>query len=413
MARIMLVRPPFARALNSSVYLTYPLGPMLVASMLKSRGHDVVIYHDDVSNPQFIPDNPAKFKSIVTEDVGYDHFESMLNNFNPDVVGMSFRTADADAAYGMARVARSKGIRVVGGGIHPSLLPYEAVEHLDAVVVGEGEHVEVAGVFEGSYDGVFVAPVVENLDLVVADRNCVIGGERYSKFLTGMIETQRGCPYACSYCAAPSVFGKKVRLRDPGAVREEVESLSTRSGRIIDDSFGVVREHGLAICRELGKTKYSWVCDMALQNIDAEMCAALVSGGCTGINVGLESGAERWRSLSGKRIELRQAEFVLELATDAGLGVVYYFIVGFPGETYDELRSTIRWANELKLRGAKPCISILTPYPKTKVWDLTEGRRDETVGWSNYFHQSNGQGYAAVTPDQWEGMLKEVERING
>lgn len=413
MAKIMLVRPPFARLLGSSVYLTYPLGPMLVAGMLKQRGHEVVIYHDDVSNPEPIPDMPVSLGQSVKGSEYMGSFISALDSFSPDVVGMSYRTADADAAHAMMTTVREMGIRTVAGGIHPTLLKDAELEYADVVVIGEGDNPSAAAAFEGVDDGVITVSPAQPLGDVVADRNCVIGGGRYSHFLTGMIETQRGCPYGCSYCAAPAVFGKKVRLRDPGLVREEVESLSTISGRIIDDSFGVVRKHGLSICNELSKTRFHWVCDIALQNVDAEFCDALVNGGCTGINIGLESGAEKWRTLSGKKIHDGQAELALEVAQDAGLNVVYYFIIGFPGETKEELRSTLRWANELKLRGAKPCISTLTPYPGTVVWDLTNGMRDDTQGWSGYFHQSSSQGFADVGVDEWGLITQEANRLNG
>lgn len=414
--RIMLTQPPFARLLQSNVYLTLPLGPMLVASMLKQRGHEVVIYHDDASNPAPIPAGPVCLGQVTRRALGeecYAPFLAALEDFAPDVVGMSYRTVDADAVHDLAGFVRQRGIRLVAGGIHPSLLPEEEIKVFDAVVVGEGDHPQAAAAFEDFGTEIVRVPFMEDLDAVCADRGCVIGGERYSPFLTGMIETQRGCPYACSYCAAPTVFGKRVRMRDPGAVREEVESLHTKQGRIIDDSFGVVRQHGLAVCRELAKTGFRWVCDAALQNIDQELCEALRAGGCRRVNIGLESGSPRWRELSGKRVGPGQAEATLETAKRAGLGVVFYWIIGFPGETAEELQATLRWAAELKARGAIPCISTLTPYPGTKVWEMTEGLRDDSQGWAGYFHQSATQGFADVTADQWLAATREADRLNG
>lgn len=415
MARVLLVRLPFARLLQSSVYFVYPLGSMLVAAMLKARGHEVLVYHDDVSNPKPIPPGPLRLglptQHTLTEDC-YLPFLEVLDEFQPEVVGISYCTVDAETARDFAAFARQRRIRVVAGGMHPSLLPEEEAKVFDAVVVGEGDHPDAAAAFEDFGTEIVRPPPVEDLDAVKADRSCVIGGARYSPFLAGMVQTQRGCPYACAYCAAPTVFGKRVRTRDPGAVREEVESLGTKQGRIIDDSFGVVRKHGLAVCRELAKTGFKWVCDAALQNVDQELCEALASGGCRCVNIGLESASPRWWELSGKQVEEGQPERVLGMLKSKGLSCVYYLMIGFPGETIEDLTATLRWAADLKQKGAMPSISILTPYPGTKVWDLTAGLRDDSQGWSGYLHQSANMGFAACTEDEWRSALREANLLN-
>jgi radical SAM superfamily enzyme YgiQ (UPF0313 family) len=389
---------------------------MLVAAMLKGRGHEVLIYHDDVSNPQPIPSGPVRLGVAAQRGMDesvYLPFLKALDDFAPEVVGISYRTVDAQTAREFAAFARQRRIRVVAGGVHPSLLPEEEAKVFDAVVVGEGDHPAAAAAFEDFGTEIVRPPLVTDLDAVVPDRGCVIGGERYSPYITGMVQTQRGCPYACSYCAAPTVFGKQVRTRDPGHVREEVECLTTKQGRVIDDSFGVVRKHGLAVCRELAKTGFQWVCDAALQNVDEELVDALLEGGCRCVNIGLESASPRWRELSGKRVTDTEIERTISLTLGRGLRCVVYLLIGFPGETAHELEATLNLGRHLKQVGAKPHISVLTPYPGTRVYALAKALAGGlSENWSEYFHQSAGMGLEDCSEDEWRGVLREADRIN-
>jgi len=410
---ILLAKPPFARLLGSTIYATYPLGLMGVASMLKAAGHDVSLYHDDVSNPAPIPRGDAKLGQVSYSAAALDDaiavFSRTLDDMAPDVVGISYTTSDVDAARRMSAECRDRGIRTVAGGVHPSLLPDVEDEFFDCIVVGEGD---VGGdwAFDANSSIRYTPTIPDGHDIPTADRDCVIGGERYTSFLRGMVQTQRGCPYSCAFCAAPTVFGTKVRTRDPGAVREEVESLGVPTGRIIDDSFAVVREHGLRICEELSKVNFSWVCDMAVRDVDAELLDAMAGAGCTQINVGLESAARYWRRLSGKDATLRGANEVLTMAQARCVGVVVYFMIGWPGETQQDLFDTLFMARDLKDRGAIPCISIVTPYPGTKLWDMCD--IDERMSWGEFMHQSGAMGFADVTSDVWAEALAIANKLN-
>ena len=414
MGKVLLVKPPFGRLLQNRVYSTYPLGLMLTASALKARDHEVAIYHDDVSNPDPIPSHHPDFQEMkvpVPDEKCLEPLGEVLTTFSPDVVGIGYCTSDRASAHTVAAYTREHGVkRLVAGGVHPSLLPDGELGVFDAVVVGEGDSPEAAVPFESKLRGVIEVSPVQDLDAVVADRDCVIGGERYPRYLKGMIQTQRGCPYNCGFCAAPKVFGTKVRRRDPGRVREEIEHLRAREGRIIDDSFGVAREHGIAVCWELAKIPYRWVCDVALQDIDDERVDMWLRGGCFQINIGIESGVERWQKLSGKHVPPGRPEEVVRQCVGQGLGVVLYFMIGFPGETLVELRSTLAYAKRLRDLGAKPCISIVTPYPRTEIWEMVGAGRSQD--YSTYIHQSSGMGFADCTPEEWAEVVAEANRIS-
>ena len=413
--KILLIKPPLARLLDSAVYMTYPLGLMYVGAHLVEAGHDVLIYHDDVSNPASLTrEGTADIRDLKT-DAGGDWLapiEWAVEEFKPDVVGLSYCTIDVAATHKIAAMLRGRGIRTVAGGVHPSLLPEEEAELFDAVVVGEGDSPEIAGVFEDA-TGIVRMNAREDWGALWPLRDGVMGGERYPPYLQQIIQTQRGCPYNCSYCATPTVFGRKVRTRDPLDVRAEVASGHMTSGRVIDDSFGVNRKHALAVCEGFRDLPYGWVCDIALQNADAEMLDALALAGCYCVNVGVESAVPKWRELSGKRVNEGDPERLLDEAGERGVNVVYYFMVGWPGETQAELWQTLGYAQELKDKGAKPCISVVTAYPKTRLWDLAYGDGTRTPPpWSEFLHQSAAMGYADCSPKQWSAVLDATNIVN-
>jgi len=334
----------------------------------------------------------------------------LLDDFKPEVVGVSSVTADYESGLAVAKLCKQRGIRTVAGGIHPSLLPDDAAEHYDAVFAGEGDSPECVALFEDP-NMTFAQGLCLDLNNVIPDRHAIVGWERYTSFLQGMIQTQRGCPYSCGYCAAPKVFGNRPRMRDAGLVREEVESLGVPSGRIIDDAFAVNRAHGLAICRELSKVNYDWVCDIALQNVDEELLDRMKAAGCTQINIGIESASKRWQALSGKKIKPGQPEIVLAWGKQRSIRVIYYFMVGFPGETLQELKATLAMASRLKDMGGHPCISVVTPYPRTQLWDLCFNHRPMSWAWSDFIHQSSKMGFADVSDGEWQEVLREAGRI--
>ena len=414
--RVLLAKPDFASLLGSRVYQTYPLGAMYVAAMLQERGHEVLIYHGDVSNPEPLPNGPVVLGEMNVAPLTADicaPFGDLLDSWQPDVVGISYTTADWAAAHQFAKMAKRRGIRTVAGGIHPSLMPDEEAESgcFDCVVAGEGDWEFAASAFETQETDPLFSLGHDDLDRYLPARDAVIGHEKYPDFLRGMIATQRGCPYACAYCAAPAVFGTKVRTRDPLRVRAEVDALGVAHGRIIDDSFGVNRAHGLAVCAALAGSGYQWIGDMALQNVDEELAEALAAGGCEKACMGVESASPRWRELSGKHLEEGDPEAALALLKGKGVAAVaFYMILGFPGETVAEMRATLAWARRLKGEGAEICLSLLTPYPGTKLWEMIPaGQRPQS--WAGFLHQSGRVMLGDCTRREWDRVIEEARQI--
>ncbi|MGH9284028.1 MAG: B12-binding domain-containing radical SAM protein, partial [Acidimicrobiales bacterium] len=151
----------------------------------------------------------------------------------PDLVGMSVWTMLAPQAYQLSEGYRRRGIPVVLGGVHPSMLPGEALRHADAVVVGEAESVFakvladaaggcMEGVYQGRWDGMEVVPTVDEwTDILEA-----VPLLRYLPRNT--LQTTRGCRFNCDFCSVIRINGRGSRHRDPEEVVEELQVLRKR-----------------------------------------------------------------------------------------------------------------------------------------------------------------------------------------
>jgi anaerobic magnesium-protoporphyrin IX monomethyl ester cyclase len=194
-------------------------------------------------------------------------------------------------------------------------------------------------------------------------------------------------------------------------VRAEVDALGVKHGRIIDDSFGVDRKHGLAVCAALAGSGFQWICDTALQQVDEEFAEALAAGGCEAVCMGVESATAGIQKLSGKRVTLDEAKAALLLLKRKGIGrVVFYLMLGFPGETVAQMRDTLAWARELKALGAEPCISLLTPYPGTRLWEMIPA--EKRPHWNaGLLHQSGKARFGDVTESEWRCVIEEARKI--
>ncbi|MCZ7586246.1 MAG: radical SAM protein [Deltaproteobacteria bacterium] len=145
---------------------------------------------------------------------------------------------------------------------------------------------------------------------------------------------------------------------------------------MFDETFGVNRKRTMAVCEDLINSgfKTSWNIRTRADLIDTTTLQALRDAGCTGIHVGIESGSQRVQKLMRKNLDLGRVRAVLGEAQKLGLATRGYFIIGYPGESRDEIRETIRYAAEAPLDWAS--FTICTPNPGTDIYTnaMADGR---------------------------------------
>jgi len=315
----------------------------------------------------------------------------------PDLVGLSANTFSWPLVARLARNIRAELPRVpiVIGGPQLSLYPRECMEEqsIDVAVLGEGDETVVEllerlarGDELAGTPGTLVRvgddivqgpdrPPVNDLDSLALPAIDLFPLDEYrsmtiaTPFVT--IVTSRGCPYRCRYCSQVYVGG---HYREHGAERvtEEmiraVERFGAREIIFFDETFTINRARVLDVCsaiaaRDLG---VHWHIRTRGDLLDEEMLLALREAGCASIHIGIEAGTARIRSLMNKQFDMDKTAATLERARKLRIETRGYFMIGYPGETPEEIEETIRLSLDLPLDWAS--YTITQPAPGTDIY---------------------------------------------
>ncbi len=305
-----------------------------------------------------------------------------------DLAAISCLTANAPRAYWLADQFRSRGVSVVLGGVHPTLLPDEALQHADAVVIGEAEGVweTLLGDFgEGRMQRTYHHPEV-SLDRYVCTKSKAINPNRFSDYIP--ILTSRGCPYSCDFCSVGDIYGKKIRHSPVENVVRDI----TESGRGRHRFFGflddnIVGDPGYAkqLFRALKPLGIRWMAASSIAFVNnAELLRLAAESGCIMLFVGLESVVERnLRSMPKLPQNVPDVEEAIRKLRDSG--ILFYASLIFGRD--DDDRSIFPETLEFLHRNQVSAVSfnVLTPFPGTKVFEQLDAEdRLLTRDWKYY-----------------------------
>lgn len=221
-----------------------------------------------------------------------DRYSEIDYDAGYDLVALTTTIATATRAYAIAAEFRKRGIPVVMGGFHASLQPEECLEHCDAVVEGEAEYTwpELLEDFRaGRMKRRYKADRFHDLKGLPAPRWDLLDRRKYlAPFLPVM--TTRGCPFQCSFCEVPVVYGTKYRHRPIGEVIEDMRRIPTRKIQIVDDNIAGSREYAKELFKAMIPLKVRWSCLWTINTSrDTELLDLAVRAGVAHVNIGVES----------------------------------------------------------------------------------------------------------------------------
>ena len=303
-----------------------------------------------------------------------------------DAVAITCMTPSAPRAYEIADVFRERGIPVVMGGIHPSVLPDEASAHADAVVVGEAEPIWgqvisdlAANRLRPRYDDFGYA----DLTGLPMPRRDLLRPGRY--VTVNVVQTARGCPIGCSFCSVANVFGKHYRFRPVPEVVEEVASLKGRWVGFVDDNITGHHPRAKQLLEALIPLRIRWVGqgDLSIAR-DPDLLSLAARSGCQALFIGLESLSPDNLRQTGKspNLGLDMGEAIGRIHR-AGIEIIGSFVLGLDGDDLSVFTRTVEFAERHRLLAAQ--FSVLTPYPGTPIRDQLEREgRVEDQDWSRY-----------------------------
>ena len=380
-----------------------PLGTLYAASYARLRGYSVALFdsmlatHEEEILPAIEVHRP---KVVVIYDDDFNYLTKMC------------LSRMREAAFRLAALAKKQGCTVIVHGSDP-------VDHVDSylghnsdyVVIGEGEQTLaetldcilkkgqrreiIRGLAFKTGDAVHRAPprdVLRDLDslptpawdLVDIDRYRLLWKKRHGYFSLNLVTT-RGCPFHCNWCAKP-IYGQVYNSRSPANVAREMKFLKSTAQPdhiwFCDDIFGLkpgwVAEFSKEVISQKAVIPFKCLCRVDLL-LKGDVIADLRRAGCTTVWVGAESGSQKILDAMEKGTTVEQISEAAMRLQKAGIHVGFFLQYGYPGETLDDIRRTLKMVKDC--RPDEIGISVSYPLPGTKFYETVRQKLGEKHNW--------------------------------
>ena len=356
--------------------------------------------------------NAFKFKVV------FRNVETEINDFKPDVIGITAASQNYNYAKHYAKLAKSKNIPVIMGGIHVSCLPTTLTEDMDVAVLGEGERT-ICELMEGfAIYGFFHTQKLHAIDGIAYRENGNLNVTPTRKFIEpldsipfparellntsafGNIFSSRGCPYRCLFCASTRYWNKLRFFSAEYVVAELVEMVEKYGAKRIsfyDDLMIADKQRFERIAElirnapALVKTKFGI---NARANLITDHTAQVLKAmHVNSVGMGLESGNERTlRYLKGGSVSVEDNYNAVKILQRYGISANASFVIGSPDETREEILDTLHFIKTSGLNFVDTF--VLVPFPGTPVWDYAKsiGAVSDDMNWDrlNIYHPTHG-----------------------
>ncbi len=347
-----------------------------------------------------------------------ENLEEIDFNQQADIVALTAMTQQASRAYEIAAEFKKRGRYVVIGGIHSTVMPQEAAEHVDTVFTGEAENTWPE--FIRDFSRGQPQKLYSQSDYPAVEMN-KIPLPRYDltakyKYPVIWVQTTRGCPYDCEFCAASRIYGRKYRHKEVEQVINEIREVKKywKFAHIAfaDDNMFVNRKFSTQLVSEFKKINFTWYAqsDISVAE-DQPFLRSLYESGCRIIYIGFESVSRK--SLKGvnknhwkERMFARYPEYIQRIQEN-GIGIYGSFILGLDQDDEQTVERTISFINGNCLLGAQ--ITLLTPCPGSRLRERFEReKRIINNDWQWYTGWNTVINHKKFTPDELERGLTRI-----
>ena len=359
---------------------TIPLGLACVAAATRRVGHD------------------CSFLDLLQEASPRDAVQARIRAFCPDVIGISVRNIDdqnmqnprflLDQTRTVVETCRAtSSVPIVLGGAGYSLFPDAVLTYLQADygVAGDGEEVFPAlldclarqadpralpGVHKAGFPQALEPSFTVALDgLPSPDEGLWASLDPSTPDLWVPVQSRRGCPNDCSYCATFRIQGRRIRSRSPRAVAEHIAHLAAQGFQrfyFVDNSFNIPEPHALELCEHLRalRPKVQWRCILYPHRVEDRLVRAMAGAGCVEAALGFESGSAQVLAAMNKRFDAQEVRDICRLLATHGIRRMGFLLFGGPEETRESVEESLQFAQSLGLDQLRITIGIRI-YPGT------------------------------------------------
>jgi radical SAM superfamily enzyme YgiQ (UPF0313 family) len=332
-----------------------------------------------------------EYEVVLTD----ENIETVDFDLNVDMVGISAMTAYVNRGYEIADRFRARGIPVIMGGVHPSFMPGEALQHADAVVIGEAELVmsKVLGDLErnelrGTYKSDTLCPMI-NMPLPRYD---LVKRNRYIH--SAFIQTSRGCRQACTFCAESMMNGLQFRYRPVDEVVREVETCGQRYISFNDADFFGTPDRPKEVMRAMKGRGIRWQAGVTSRlALKDDMLELAAESGCFMLSIGFESiSRETLRNVHKHVNHPDRFRELVDKVHSYGIQVFGLFMFGFDDDHASVFEETADF--NIDANYDMCAYSVLTPYPGTLTWyQMIKEKRLVSCDWEKY-----DQGHIVYLP---------------
>ena len=335
--------------------------------------------------------NETKYNMLLIDE--YNQKIPFEDDF--DLIAITVNTSNASHCYDIATKFRRKGGKVIFGGPHVTLIPDEAMNYCDYLIMGEAEDTWpqfLEDFYTNKAKKVYKTEVIPSLQGIPIPRRDLINGRYFTK---GAVFATRGCPYNCSYCNLKQIYFNSFRTRPIEEVIQDIKSIKCRYFVFWDDNFWGDVVYAKKLMKELAKINKRWAAQVTLERCqDEELLKLARESGCVYFFVGLESFSEMTLASVNKSINnVDSYKRIIQLVHKYDICIQAGIIFGFDTDRKDVFKKTLDECNRLGIDGVT--VSILTPLPKTPLYEqFKKENRLISTDWT-YF---NGKTRVAFNP---------------
>jgi len=325
-----------------------------------------------------------------------ENFEKIDFSKKYDLVGITAMTQQATRAYEIADIFLRNKIKVVIGGIHATVMPQEAKEHADSVVIGEVEdvwHRLLSDFRKNKLKPFYKSNKLVDLKGSPTPRYDLLNPQYYNVM---WVQATRGCPHDCEFCAASKIYGKKYRYKTVDQVFNEIKLITQNIKKVkkaiqisfADDNLFVNRKFSIELINKITPLNIRWFAqtDISIAE-DDELLTLLTKSGCICLFIGFETVDEQGLlSIDRHGWKLRQlknySKYIHKIQS-YGVGVHGAFIVGLDSDDHFIFDKISNFIIENNMYDSQ--ITICTPLPGTRLREkLANGNRLLPTKWENY-----------------------------
>lgn len=323
---------------------------------------------------QMEPLAPAVLAALTPPDIAISFFDDRMEAIPFDeptnLVAITVETYTAKRAYQIATEYRKRGIPVVMGGFHATLMPDEVALYAEAVVIGEAEGLWPR-LLEDFRGGRLQRTYRHTRRPILAgctpDRS-IFAGKNYLPLT--LIETGRGCHLGCEFCSIQSAFNRSYTARPVDEIVAEIKQSNSRIFFFVDDNIVADPERARQLTTALIPLKIRWIGQAGITTaFDEELLGLLSRSGCQGLLIGLESLDPQTLTQMGKGFVSGRDYYVTALANLRKHGIRLYatFVAGYDGDTAETLRQVVEFAEDQRFYLA--AFNHITPFPGTPLYN--------------------------------------------